>query len=145
MTLAELAPGKLAITFDGKLAVIVGNKPSNPKNSVLFKMRQGHTIYKGSPSGFKAVIGDVDLEAFDKVSGEAPDRHASETDNDFFLPKALKGVKKGDKIRIRSRRGEEVVTFNGYNLNRPKYPVSFTDSRGRLMKGGNSLVIGKVA
>jgi len=35
------------------------------------------------------------------------------------------------------------VTYGGYNSRRPKFPVSFTDSKGRSMKATLGLVIGK--
>jgi hypothetical protein len=144
LTLKDLEPGTLAVDGNGKLAVVLEHKLNYPKNPIIYTAKPGGTVYKGPPSFFKAVVGVVDLDAFESAAGPSVPK-AKGVDHDFMVPDALKGIKIGDKIEIRARRGTEVVTYEGYNSRRPKYPVSFTDAKGRSMKGGLSLVIGKVA
>jgi len=151
LTLSDLEPGTLATIFGGRLAIVVDHKPSNPKNPVIYQMagKVSGTLYKGPVSDFRAVVGLVDLDALKEAQGAsgAPpkrDNHVG-TDEPCLVPDKLKGIKIGDSIRIIGRRGPEVVTYDGYNMRRPKYPVSFTMASGRKMKGGVSLVIGKAS
>ena len=147
LTLRDIPVGCPAVFHDGKLAVVIEHKPSNPKNSVIFQMKAGGTRYKGAPNQFRAVVGTVMLADWNDNGGEAPPprrTNNSGTDSDFFVPEQLKGIKIGDQIRIRGRRGNEVVTYRGYKSSRPKYPVCFTTLDGRDKKGTISLVIGKV-
>jgi hypothetical protein len=145
LTLNELTPGKLAIDGQGKLAVILEHKLNYPKNPVIYTAKAGGTKYKAPASWFKAIVGEVDLVAFNGAAGDVPARRNNTTDSDLFVPEQLKGIKIGDKIKIRGRRGTEIVTYDGYNHRRPKYPVSFTTAKGRSMKGGLSIVVGKAA
>jgi hypothetical protein len=138
-------PGTLAVDVRGKLAVVLEHKLNNPKNPVIYTASPGGTRYKGPTSFFKAVVGTVDMTAFNEAAGPAPKRAGMGTDEDWAVPAILKGVKIGDKIRIRTgRRGEEIVTYDGYNRRRPKYPVSFTAVDGTPRKGTLGIVIGPV-
>jgi len=144
LTLNDLTPGTLVALSDGKLAVITGYRTNNPVNPVVFKMAAGQKSYKGSVSQFKAVIGTVELSKFNEACGVSPViPRMSGFDNDSLVPDSLKGIRIGDKVIIRSRKGSEVVTYGGYNPRRPKFPVSFADASGRQMKGTVGLVVGK--
>lgn len=137
---ADLVPGTIAIARDGRIAIITELKPSNTKYPVIYSFKTDARGYKGNESDFTAILGIAELDVWNQ---NKPAPKPKGTDVDFLVPEALKGIKIGDKITIRSRRGTETVTYDGYNSNRPKYPVSFTDEKGRSMKGGVSLVIGK--
>jgi hypothetical protein len=145
LTLQELIPGTVAIDLSGKIAVIVEHKLNYPKNPVIFTYTAGGTKYKGPVSGFRAVVGSVDLEDFENASEAStiPKRSVG-NDTDPFMPDVLKGIKIDEKITIRNGRGLEVVTYKGYNRRRPKYPVSF-ERNGRPMKGTLSMVVGKAS
>jgi len=145
-SLSELKPGTLAARYDGQLVIITEHKLSNPKYPVIYKTKAESKSWKGSLADIKTVLGSVDLDAFITSIGAtapSPSRHTG-TDNDFLVPDILKGVKVGDSIVIRGRGGNETVTYDGYNRNRPKYPVSFSRN-GRAMKAPMSMVVGPVA
>lgn len=152
MTLSELTPGSLALMKDGRLAIIQRQEPRFPSNPVIFSTagKAAGTAYKGSPDLFEAVVGLVDLAvlqtAFAVLANKNPlAKEPSGTDIDILVPEKLKGIKIGDQIRIMGGRGLEVVTYNGYNRGRPRFPVSFTTAVGRRMKGAVEMVVGKVA
>ena len=149
LTLEDLIPGTMAARLDGKLAIVLEQKPGNPSNPVIFQMA-GKALgarYKGPVADFTAVVGLVDMDALREAAttmpGGPPRSGHAGVDDDFLVPDSLKGIKVGDQIRIRGRRGDEVVTYEGYNHRRPRYPVSFTTVSGRQMKGGVSIVLGK--
>ena len=143
LTLQDLIPGKLAVDGSGKLAVIIEHKLNNPKNPIIYTAKPGGTRYKAGPDWFKAIVGEVDLDDFDTAAEETPATRKT-TDVDFLVPDSLRGIKIGDDIKIRGRSGIEIVTYQGYNRRRPKYPVSFKRGDSQY-KGPLSIVIGKVA
>lgn len=151
MNVDELKAGDLAMCRDGKLAVIMGitNRPRNP---VTIKMNGRSPDYVCHFDYIQAVIGTVDLAKFQEhsVDRRAEREEARAEMNSLFgqslLPSNIKAMelKAGDSIRVRAPMGDEVVTFTGFNLNRPKYPISFTRN-GRRFKGSFEMVLGKVA
>ena len=142
MTNQDLTPGTIAVTLDGKLAIVIGYKPSNTKHPVLYKFKVGNTTYKGSANDFRVILGKVDLGEFENASAAGPQPAPSTGfHNDAMVPDVLKGLKVGDTITIRTRKGVEAVTYDGYNSRRPKYPVSFTNSQGQRRKGSLTIVV----
>jgi hypothetical protein len=141
LTLNELHPGAVAIDSRGRIAIILEHKLNNPKNPIIYTNSAGGTVYKGPTSLFKAVVGLADLEDFENAGGGRENIQRG-TDSDWAVPQVLKGIKIGDKIKIRGRRGLEIVTYQGYNTRRPKYPVSFQRDSGASYKAPVSIVVG---
>lgn len=152
MTLNELEVGSLALMKDGRLAIVRRQEPRFPSNPVIYSLagKAAGTMYKGPVEQFEAVVGLVDLAALQKANAVLANvnplaKEPSGTDIDFFVPEKLKGIKIGDRIQVLGRRGPEVVTYNGYNRHRPRFPVSFTTDSGRRMKCPIETVVCKVA
>ena len=139
----ELTPGTIAVTRNGKLAVVTKINLNRPKYPVTYKTGVGHTSYKGSPSEFLVAIGTVDLAKFESamaVKAEA----TMETLPDYLFPDSLKGLKVGDPIKIRCR-GEMVdAEFSGYNPKAPKNSVLFRMG-GRDYKCNPNIVVSAMA
>ena len=142
MTNQDLTPGTIAVTLDGKLAIIIGYKPSNTKYPILYKFKVGNTTYKGSANDVRVILGKGDLGECENASAAGPQPAPSTGFHcDASVPEVLKGLKVGDTITIRTRKGVEAVTYDGYNSRRPKYPVSFTNSKGQRRKGSLTIVV----
>jgi len=145
--LKELVPGAIVVDLRGNLAIITGPNTGSAKYPVLYKLKTGTRGYKGSPVDFKAVLGVVSLATYkDADKAKEPLFGSSEsTCPDFLLPEALKGVKKGDIIEVRHGYGStKQVVYDGYNINRPKYPLSYVLPTGGRYKGPASAFIRKV-
>lgn len=138
----ELTPGTVAITLNGKIAVVTGHRPQNTKYPVLYKTGTGVTTYKGNGGDFRAVIGVADVDDFLAECEERPKERPSGFDNDLLVPEPLKGLKVGDTIEIRGRRGVERAEYRGYNPRAPKNCVNLR-MRGKDYKGPLSIVVGK--
>jgi hypothetical protein len=148
MNLSELEPGSLAVLNDGSLAIVLEHRMSYPKNPVIFSKanKVGGARYKAPASDFRAVIGLVDLDEYNRQMMNVPGAASSNgTDDPRLVPSVLKGVKIGDMIMLRRRGGPEKVKYMGYKPSRPKYPVSFETMSGRCMKCAVSMVIGKAS
>lgn len=145
LTQNELKPGAVAITSDGKIAVITGFSPNRPKNPINLSFKPGGTTYVSSPDCFTAVVGQVDLEAYNKAGvSPVPLWNPLSSVESFGLPDNIKtmDLKPGDLIRYRHGGKVVTVTFKGFNWNRPKYPVSYTIN-GRPWKGQVKAILGK--
>jgi len=140
----ELTPGTVALGRDGRIAIVTEIRPSNTMYPIIYTYKVDANGYKGNGNDFTAILGKVDLSKFTANKPE-PKPVVTGWDDHWLVPAQLKGIKIGDKIKIRSGRGLEVVTYQGYNPNRPKYPVSFTDSKGRSMKGSLNIVVGAIS
>jgi len=122
----ELRVGTIVVDCRGKLAVITGLNTRSVKYPYLYQLSpDSRTQYKANASDFRAVLGTVDIDAFNSATiTKTPNRMSSGVDDDLLVPPVLKGVKVGDKIRVRTRGGVRKVEYRGYHENRPKYPVS---------------------
>jgi len=142
VSLSELKPGTVAIDLSGSICVITGMCPDRPVWPVIYvRQKASRTSYKGRPESFKAVVGHVDLEAFQGVL-EAAKAEVASAEPLFGCPDTMKGLQIGDKVRI--QHGSRVVEgeYGGYNHNRPKYPVSYMVC-GKKWKGSVSSILGK--
>jgi len=141
--LKDLTPGTIALGRNGKIAIVTELKPRNTKYPIIYSFSTGAKGYKGNENDFVAILGVGDLDVWNsnkpKVSTVPKARG---TDIDCLVPESLKDFKIGDKMTIRSRRGVEVVTYEGYNERCRKNPVAFTDIMGKPMKGPIGIVIG---
>lgn len=145
LTQNELKPGAVAITSDGKIAVITGFSPNRPKNPILLSFKPGGTTYVSSMDRFTAVVGQVDLEAYKKAGvSQVPLWNPLSSVESFGLPPNIKAMdlKPGDLIRYRHGGKTVTVSFKGFNWNRPKYPVSY-ELRGKSWKGQVVNILGK--
>jgi hypothetical protein len=143
--LKNLTPGTVAVTLNGQLAIVTGYKPTNVKYPILYKLKLGTRGYKGNENDFRAILGVVDLSAFEALNG-AGFRAPAPTGAPAWcpdVPAQLKGVKVGDMITIRTRRGTEQAEYLGYKPNRPKNCVSLR-MNDREYKGPLSIVVGPV-
>jgi len=143
LTLNELKPG--AITSDGKIAVITGFSPNRQKNPILLSFKPGGTTYVSSVDRFSAVVGNVDLDAYKKAGvSPVPLWEPRSSVESFGLPPIVKelDLKAGDLIRLRHGGKVVTATFNGFNWNRPKYPVSY-GLNGKSWKGNVAGIVGK--
>lgn len=148
MTLNELKPGAVAITNDGKIVVITGHDLNRPRRPIRLKVKAGGTEYISPLDGFKAVVGQVDLDAFNKAAAPLfPSVPPVERGSPFppFGVKPnedLKDLKVGDLIRVRHGSRVVTATFGGYSWSRPKYPISYTIN-GKRWKGPMDVIVGK--
>jgi len=139
--LKDLVPGAVVLSNDGKIAIVTDFKSSNTKYPVIYKFKTGTRGFKGDASDFRAILGKVDLTTF--LDGDNATKKATTGyDNDALVPAPLKGIKIGDMITIRSRRGTEEVEYLGYNPRRPKNCVSIR-MNGKEYKGPLNIVVGK--
>ena len=149
LSVSDLEAGSVAVTADGKLAVIVGIAPNRPKNCIKLKMTADGKTYVASPDYFRAVVGSVDLDKFEAAAKPRERLELASRQSLFgssLIPENLRAMdlKPGDSIRVRHGRKVVVATFGGYNFNRPKYPVSYTIN-GKPWKGTYQGVVSKVA
>jgi hypothetical protein len=65
---------------------------------------------------------------------------------DETIPQRIKdmNLKIGDTIRIRHGAKEILIAFDGFNWNRPKYPLTY-NINGKGWKGPLSVILAKVA
>ncbi len=142
--LKDLTPGTIVLGLNGKIAIVTEIKPNNTKYPVIYSYSTDANGYKGNERDFKAILGIGDLDVWNN-SKPAPKPRVTGWDEDFLVPQPLKGIKIGDAIEIGVGTRKEVVTYKGYNSRRKKYPVSYTDSKGREMKCTLSYVLGKAS
>lgn len=146
--LNELKPGAVAIAQDGKIAIVVGHALSRPKNPLLIKTKAGGTEYIAPLSSFKAVIGHVDLAAFEAAGIVKPPMWEPRSQipvNGFdIMPDRVKALnlKVGDLIRYKHGRSVVTATFNGFNWGRRTCPVSYSIN-GKACKGKVEDIVGK--
>ena len=138
----ELEVGTIAISRDGRIAIVTEIKPNNTKYPIIYSFKTEARGYKGNEDDFTAILGIGDVDVWNEHK-PAPKPRVQGTDKDWAVPPELKGIKIGDEIKIRTRRGTETAIYQGYNSRRPKFPVSFTNSKGRDMKGTLSIIVGK--
>ena len=152
--LKELVPGAVAI-IGGKIAIVVRHDLNRPRRPICVKTSVNGPEYISAPDRFDAVIGHIDLAEFAKLSKPIipaasefvpPPPQREPMWGDGVIPETVKALnlKAGDTIRVRHGRGERVATFDGYNYNRPKYPVSY-NINGKRWKGPYSTIVSKVA
>jgi len=144
VSIEELTPGTVAITRNGKIAIVTGYKPQNTKYPVIYKTGTGVTTYKGNAGDFRAIIGVAEVDDFLAECKERPSERPAGWDNDLLVPEPLKGLKVGDTITIRSRKGTEQAEYRGYNPKAPKNCVNIRIG-GKDYKGPLGIVVGKVA
>jgi hypothetical protein len=138
---SELTPGTIALCRDGRIAIVTELKPRNTKYPVIYKFKTGTNGYKGNENDFTAILGQGDLGAFNGKDEQKP-RVSTGYDHDALVPDVLKGIKIGDTITIRSRRGTQQAEYLGYNPSRPKNCVSLR-MNGKEYKGPLGIVVGK--
>jgi hypothetical protein len=141
LTLNDLTPGTVAITVRGDIAVVTEQKPRNSKNSVIYKIKTTGSTYKGAPDFFTAVVGSVNLPDFLSAC-EPKTSRSNNTDADWAVPEALRGLKIGDKIIIRNGLKTEEAEYLGFNPRRPKNGLSI-GINGKQFKGSVGLFIRK--
>ena len=142
--LEELKPGVVAIDSRGSICVITEIRPESPVWPVIFVVKASGSAYKGRPDMFKAVVGQVDLNAFNGILEAAKENKVQGWDNDPLMPESLSGIKIGDTINVRHGASVVQAIYKGYNHNRPKYPVCY-EINGRSWKGPVTTVVGKAA
>ena len=139
----DLTPGTIALTIGGKIAIVTQLKPQNTKYPVIYKHKIGANGYKGNEHSFIAILGKVDIDTFRDNDNTEP-RPRTGYDHDFMVPDQLKGIKIGDTITIRSRRGTQEAVYQGYNPKAPKNCVNITID-GKDFKGPLAIVVGKAS
>lgn len=132
----ELTPGTIAITKNGKIVLITDVKSQNVKYPIIYTSKIDARGYKGNENDFQTILGQVSLSNF---TDNKPDKVVG-YDEDFIVPAELKGIKIGDTIMIRSRKGTEAVEYLGYNPRCPKNCVSIR-MKGKDYKGPLSIVV----
>ena len=145
ITLDNIRPGTIIVTA-GKLAIVEEVKPSRRKNPIAYKNNVDHRGYICGIGEVQAILGDVDLVAWKAgVAPPAPKRERFPTEDRWAMPDNLKemGLKVGDIVEIRSRRGTENAIYKGYHSNRPKNPVEL-EIGGKNYKAPANLIVQKV-
>lgn len=144
VNLSELKPGMVAIDQGGSICVITEMRPDRPVWPVVYvRQKASGTAYKGRPESFKAIVGQVDLAAFQAVL-EAATKATLSAEPVFGCPENLKGLKIGDVVMIRHGSSVVQAVYEGYHYNRPKYPISYAYN-GRHWKGVTGAVQNKVS
>jgi hypothetical protein len=133
---SSIKVGTLVVAYD-QLAIITEVNPSRPKNKYAFKHKTAHKGYICGLDSIQAILGQGDIEAWNRIATAAPERVPCSEGPALFGP--LADVKVGTRIQISGRNGMETVTYQGWSHNRPKYPVSF-ERNGRPYKGPVSMV-----
>jgi len=157
--LKELVPGAVVVSIvGGKLAVVTAMNRGSAKYPVLYKMSpEAKTTYKGGPADFVAVVGSVDLDKFNAAArkplfgssdpgvSSAPWVPRSSIENYMkTVPAELMHVKKGDVVLVKHGASVREVVFEGYNPNRPKYPISYRIHTGGRYKAQLTAFVRKV-
>lgn len=137
--LKDLVPGTIVIANDGRIAIVTEIDTGNIRYPVIYSFKTCARGYKGSQNDFQAILGVVDIDAWNARKRKP----FVGTDSDAMVPDVLKGVRIGDRIMVVGRRGTEEATYLGYNPNRPKNCLSF-EIGGKKYKGTLSLFAGKV-
>ena len=143
--LKDLVRGALVLDLGGNLAVVMGPNPGSRTYPILYKLRARTRGYKGSPMEFQAVVGSVDMAAFEALDERDEPAASDWVPPDSLLPDALKGVKPGDAIKVRHGFGKVVdAVYEGYSFHRPKYPLSYSVD-GRKWKASLQALVSKAA
>ena len=144
--LSDLKPGAVVVGQDGKIAVVVSVDLNRPRRPVSVRMKAGGTLYVAGVDMFSAVVGQVDMAKFDGAVQAAPMWTPLSSVESFGLPENIKAMdlKAGDLIRFKHGGKVATVTFNGFNWNRPKYPVSYA-LNGKQWKGKVEGIVEKAA
>ena len=129
--------GTIAV-IHGTLAIVDEINVRAPSNPIQYKHNTKHAGYICGPDEVQAVLGKVDIEAWNSSIENGNNPVTSQAGQSaIFGPMA--GVKVDTPMVISGRRGQETVTYKGYKRSRPKYPISF-ERDGRPMKGPMTIV-----
>ena len=143
--LSDVQVGSVVLGMDGKIAVVTKIDLSRPRRPLSVKMKAGGQVYVAHLEDFESVVGQVDMVKFEAPLGLHGYNLTPSNISDVVVgaPK-VNDLKPGDKIQY--KHGGRVVTaeFNGYNWNRPKYPVLYT-LNGKRWKGTVEGIVSKVA
>lgn len=143
MTMDKFSVGSVVVDLNGSIGVVMEIRPASA-TPIIYAVKASGSLYRARLDMFKAVVGSVDVGALKAIMEEARAAKVRGFDDDFMVPEPLKGIKIGDKIKVRQGFGVKEVIYKGYNPNRPKMPVSY-DDEGKSYKSTVSCVMGKVA
>lgn len=149
LTMADLKVGSVALMYGNRMVVVVGVNPNKPKNCISYKQQPNSTTYIAAVSDFTKVIGQVDMNAFNAVV--IPKDPVENKGTDFVpswdstIPQRIKdmNLKIGDTILVRHGAKPIQILFQGFNWNRPKYPLCYSVN-GKNWKGSLSMILSKV-
>ena len=140
----DLKPGVVAILNDGRIAVIVDVHLNRPKNPFGIKLKADGPKYVGPLDGFRAIVGKVDLDAFNQSNRKAvPEWNPMSSIHATLDNDKIKNIQPGDDVLVRHGRSVVTAKFVGWNWNRPKYPASYSIN-GKSWKGSANTIISKV-
>lgn len=142
MQLDQIQVGDVLTTVRGDIVCIMNITPGRA-NPISLQMKVGKT-YVAKPDFFVSKIGTFNPDSLKVMSTDSPQAER-QPHSDFFMPPALKamGIKVGDEVWGRHGYGEKMAIFEGYNPNRPKYPISYT-LNGKKWKGPETCILRKV-
>ena len=123
---------------DGRLVVVTEIRSETQTSfPLLFVMAGGSgSKYKGRYDEILGSVGYVDLEKWEELKQQSGSIRFTQKS----FPNPWKFVV-GQKIKIRTSRGVEEVTFEGYVPRRHRYPISYKTASGKAMKCSASLLV----
>ena len=120
LTINDLKVGAVVVGRNNKIGIVIGHELNRPKNPIVYKNSPDGPSYIGGLDWFKAVIGSVDMVAFNKLSEPlfpnlpfpmVPASGISDVQDLTFLPPNVKamnlkpGGQGSDQARVTSGRG----------------------------------------
>lgn len=127
MNLSDFRVGDICITVKNDLAVIVSVSNNSDKYPILYKIKANDVTYKGQLDFFKAKVGSISIDLFNKEIVSKPDMWEPRSSIPLVgnVNGKLSTLNTGDKIKVKVRSTVRDGIFKGLDFRKPKNPVLF--------------------